>query len=106
MLLGLMINNCCLMLIITHINLTSNSRNVTIDTEKQGFFRLRSIVRMKLHFHGADYDRQSLKVKANDHELNGKYRGLDVTIHQHSMSKRHTNKSNELTYRGVHYSRD
>ncbi len=60
---------------------------------------------MKLHFHGADYDRQSLGIEAEDKQLTGKYRGLNVTIHQHTVKQRNSQSNKEMTYRGVSYSR-
>ena len=61
---------------------------------------------MKLHFHGSDYDRQSLKIPSVDKEVHGKYRGLDVSIHQHSVKHRHSDEHKKMTYRGVSYTRD
>ncbi len=61
---------------------------------------------MKLHFHGADYDRQSLNLQAVDKEVAGKYRGLNLTIHQHSVKQRNANEDQKMTYRGVPYTHD
>jgi hypothetical protein len=58
---------------------------------------------MKLHFHGADYDRKSLKVSSHQQEVSGKYRGVDVTIHQHLVRKHHDNEHQMMTYRGIAY---
>ena len=57
---------------------------------------------MKLHFHGADYDRKLLKVSSIDQKVEGKYRGVNVSIHQHLVRKRHNNNQ-MITYRGVSY---
>ena len=61
---------------------------------------------MKLHFHGADYERESLKLSAEDNLDDGKYRGLKTTIHHHSVKHRHSEQAKLMTYRGVVYSRD
>ena len=61
---------------------------------------------MKLHFHGADYDRKSLKVSSVDKEVGGKYRGVNVSIHQHLVRKRHDHDHQMMTYRGVTYKHD
>ena len=58
---------------------------------------------MKLHFHGADYDRPSLKLPATDEQMGGRYRGLQVNIHHHSVSKRQNHQDRKMTYRGVTY---
>lgn len=61
---------------------------------------------MKLHFHGANYDRQSLNLPAVDREVRGKYRGLNVTIHQHTVKNRHCDDHKTMIYRGVRYHRN
>ena len=60
---------------------------------------------MKLHFHGADYERESLKLSAEDNLDNGKYRGLKTTIHHHSVKNRNSDPNKLMTYRGVPYIR-
>ena len=58
---------------------------------------------MRLHFHGADYARKSMHIPSVDQEIRGKYRGVNVSIHQHSVKKHHGQMHNKMTYRGVTY---
>ena len=61
---------------------------------------------MRLQFRGKIYEAPHVEWDIVEGEVGGVYRGKQWKVHHLKEQHRHNQKHNELTYRGVHYTRD
>ena len=61
---------------------------------------------MKLQFRGKSYEAPHVEWDINEGEIGGMYRGKPWKTHHLKEKHRRTHLESELTYRGVHYTKD
>lgn len=61
---------------------------------------------MKLQFKGQTYERRDLALEVSEGEVGGLYRGKPWKVHHLKERYRRNLAKSELTYRGVHYTKD
>ena len=61
---------------------------------------------MKLQFRGKTYERPNLALNVEEGEVGGMYRGKPWKVHHLKEQYRRNHVKSDLTYRGVHYSKD
>ena len=61
---------------------------------------------MRLQFRGTTYEAPHVEWDVNEGEVGGKYRGKPWKVHHLKEKHRHSHSHTELTYRGIHYTKD
>ena len=61
---------------------------------------------MKLQFRGKTYERPDLALDVSEGEVGGLYRGKPWKTHHLKEKYRCNHAKSDLTYRGVHYTKD
>jgi hypothetical protein len=61
---------------------------------------------MKLQFRGKFYEKPDMEWDITEGEQGGTYRGKPWKVHHLKEQHRHRHIHRELTYRGVHYTKD
>ncbi|MEL6581608.1 MAG: DUF4278 domain-containing protein [Cyanobacteria bacterium J06607_15] len=61
---------------------------------------------MKLQFRGKSYEAPHLEWGVNEGEVGGTYRGRPWKVHHLKEQHRCNSAKSELTYRGIHYTKD
>lgn len=61
---------------------------------------------MKLQFRGKTYERPDLAWDVSEGEVGGMYRGKPWKVHHLKEQHRRNHLKSDLTYRGIHYTKD
>ena len=61
---------------------------------------------MRLQFRGKTYEAPHIEWDVNEGEVGGLYRGKPWKVHHLREKHRQNHTSTELTYRGIHYTKD
>ena len=61
---------------------------------------------MRLQFRGRIYEAPHVEWKVKEGEVGGVYRGNPWKVHHLKEKHRHNYSQTELTYRGIHYTRN
>jgi len=61
---------------------------------------------MKLQFRGKTYEAPHVEWDVNEGEVGGRYRGKPWKVHYLKEKHRHNGAHQELTYRGIRYTKD
>jgi hypothetical protein len=61
---------------------------------------------MKLQFRGKSYEGPHLEWDVSEGEIGGTYRGKPWKVHHLKEQHRRNHSKSELTYRGIHYTKD
>ena len=92
-------------LLLTSVSTTDNNRKQIVTIAPAYKTNLFYLI-MKLQFRGKTYERPDLNLEVNEGEIGGMYRGKPWRTHQLKEKYRCSHVKSDLTYRGVHYTKD